>query len=165
MNDTASDSIFDLSVNDIQGKAHLLEEYKGKVLLIVNTASKCGFTTQYQGLQALHDQFSSRGLVVMGFPCNQFGAQEPGNEQEIAQFCSLTYNVSFPMFSKVDVNGSDAHPLFKLLKHQAPGILGTEAIKWNFTKFLVDPTGKVFSRYAPNTAPADIAADIERLLA
>ena len=164
MNDTASDSIFDLSVNDIHGKAHLLEEYKGKVLLIVNTASKCGFTSQYQGLQALHDQFASRGLVVMGFPCNQFGAQEPGSEQEIAQFCSLTYNVSFPMFSKVDVNGSEAHPLFKLLKHQAPGILGTEAIKWNFTKFLVDSTGKVVSRYAPNTAPADIAADIERLL-
>ena len=164
MNDTASDSIFDLSVNDIQGKAHLLEEYKGKVLLIVNTASKCGFTSQYQGLQALHDQFASRGLVVMGFPCNQFGAQEPGTEHEIAQFCSLTYNVSFPMFSKVDVNGSDAHPLFKLLKHQAPGILGTEAIKWNFTKFLVDQTGKVVSRYAPKTAPADIAPDIERLL-
>ncbi len=165
MNDTASDSIFDLSVNDIHGKAHLLEEYKGKVLLIVNTASKCGFTSQYQGLQALHEQFASRGLVVMGFPCNQFGAQEPGTEQEIAQFCSLNYKVSFPMFSKIDVNGSDAHPLFKLLKHQAPGILGTEAIKWNFTKFLVDQTGKVVSRYAPSTAPADIAADIERLLA
>lgn len=165
MNDTASDSIFDLSVNDIHGKAHLLEEYKGKVLLIVNTASKCGFTSQYHGLQALHEQFASRGLVVMGFPCNQFGAQEPGTEQEIAQFCSLNYKVSFPMFSKIDVNGSDAHPLFKLLKHQAPGILGTEAIKWNFTKFLVDQTGKVVSRYAPSTAPADIAADIERLLA
>ncbi len=141
-----------------------LSPYAGKVLLIVNTASKCGFTPQYEGLEALHRKYAERGLAVLAFPCNQFGAQEPGDAEEIANFCRLTYDVTFPVFAKVDVNGHDASPLFEHLKHSAKGVLGSEAIKWNFTKFLVDRSGKVVARYAPTTKPEAIAADIERLL-
>ncbi|HZG46951.1 MAG TPA: glutathione peroxidase [Allosphingosinicella sp.] len=141
-----------------------LSPYAGKVLLIVNTASKCGFTPQYEGLEALHRRYSERGLAVLAFPCNQFGAQEPGDAEEIANFCRLTYDVTFPVFAKVDVNGPAASPLFEHLKHSAKGVLGSQAIKWNFTKFLVDRSGKVVARYAPTTKPEAIAADIERLL-
>jgi glutathione peroxidase len=141
-----------------------LSPWAGKVLLIVNTASKCGFTPQYEGLEALHRKYGARGFEVLGFPCNQFGAQEPGDAAEIANFCSLTYDVTFPVFAKIDVNGDDAAPLFQHLKKQAKGVLGTEAIKWNFTKFLVDRDGKVVDRYAPTTKPADIEGDIEALL-
>ena len=141
-----------------------LSAYAGKVLLIVNTASKCGFTPQYEGLEALHRDYGARGFEVLAFPCNQFGAQEPGDAAEIANFCSLTYDVTFPVFAKIDVNGDDAAPLFKHLKKAAPGLLGSEGIKWNFTKFLVDRAGKVVGRYAPTTKPADIAKDIEALL-
>ncbi|KQN26284.1 glutathione peroxidase [Sphingomonas sp. Leaf33] len=141
-----------------------LSTYAGKVLLIVNTASKCGFTPQYAGLEALHRRYADRGFAVLGFPCNQFGAQEPGDAAEIANFCSLTYDVTFPVFAKVDVNGDGAAPVFRYLKHEAPGVLGSESIKWNFTKFLVDRDGKVVDRYAPTTKPEDIAKDIEALL-
>ena len=141
-----------------------LSAYAGKVLLIVNTASKCGFTPQYEGLEALHRKYGERGFEVLGFPCNQFGAQEPGDAAEIANFCSLTYDVTFPVFAKIDVNGDGAAPLFKHLKKAAPGLLGSESIKWNFTKFLVGRDGKVVGRYAPTTKPADIERDIERLL-
>jgi glutathione peroxidase len=141
-----------------------LSAYAGKVLLIVNTASKCGFTPQYEGLEALHRKYGERGFEVLGFPCNQFGAQEPGDAAEIANFCSLTYDVTFPVFAKVDVNGDGAAPIFKHLKHAAPGLLGSEAIKWNFTKFLVNREGEVVDRYAPTTKPVDIEQDIEKLL-
>ncbi|URW76452.1 glutathione peroxidase [Sphingomonas donggukensis] len=141
-----------------------LSAYAGKVLLIVNTASKCGFTPQYEGLEALHRKYGARGFEVLGFPCNQFGAQEPGDAAEIANFCSLTYDVTFPVFAKVDVNGDAAAPLFRHLKKAAPGLLGSESIKWNFTKFLVDRAGAVVGRYAPTTKPADIESDIEKLL-
>jgi glutathione peroxidase len=137
---------------------------RGKVVLIVNVASKCGFTGQYQPLQALYERFQSRGFAILGFPCNQFGMQEPGTDADIEQFCSLNYGVTFPMFSKIDVNGADAAPLFTYLKKEAPGILGTEAIKWNFTKFLVDRRGKVVGRYAPSTSPEQLVSDIESLL-
>ncbi|RUN77771.1 glutathione peroxidase [Sphingomonas sp. TF3] len=157
-------AITDLTVKAADGTAVDLSAYAGKVLLIVNTASKCGFTPQYEGLEALHRQFGDRGFEVLGFPCNQFGAQEPGDAAEIANFCSLTYDVTFPVFAKVDVNGTNADPLFVALKKQAPGILGTEGIKWNFTKFLVGKDGQVFERYAPTTKPEAIAADIEKLL-
>lgn len=165
MQTNPTQDIYELTASDIKGVEQSLSQYRGKVLLIVNTASKCGFTNQYRDLQALHERFSERGLVVMGFPCNQFGSQEPGNESEIASFCSLNYGVSFPMFAKVDVNGANAAPLFQRLKKAAPGLLGTEAIKWNFTKFLVDKEGKVVARYAPSTSPESLPADIERLLA
>lgn len=165
MQTNPTQDIYELTASDIKGVEQSLSQYRGKVLLIVNTASKCGFTNQYRDLQALHERFSERGLVVMGFPCNQFGSQEPGNESEIASFCSLNYGVSFPMFAKVDVNGANAAPLFQRLKKAAPGLLGTEAIKWNFTKFLVDKEGKVVARYAPSTSPESLTADIERLLA
>jgi glutathione peroxidase len=141
-----------------------LSAYAGKVLLIVNTASKCGFTPQYEGLEQLHRDYADRGFEVLGFPCNQFGAQEPGDAAEIANFCSLTYDVTFPVFGKVDVNGVDAHPLFKALKKEAPGLLGSQTIKWNFTKFLVDRAGRVVTRYSPQTKPEALRADIERLL-
>lgn len=141
-----------------------MDQYKGKVLLIVNTASRCGFTPQYEGLEALHRKYKDRGLVVLGFPCNQFGAQEPGNDEEIRSFCSLNYDVSFPLFSKVEVNGDGALPLYKHLKEQAPGVLGTQMIKWNFTKFLVDREGNVAKRYAPQDKPEEIASDIEKML-
>ncbi len=157
-------SVFDFEVKDIQGRPVPLSRYKGKVLLIVNTASKCGFTPQYKGLEALHRKYHPRGLAVLGFPCNQFGGQEPGTEAEIASFCEVNYAVTFPLFAKVDVNGDDAAPLYRHLKHARPGLLGSEAIKWNFTKFLVDREGNVVERYAPNTEPEALAADIEKLL-
>ena len=157
-------SIYDFSVNDIHGKEQKLDEYKDKVLLIVNVASKCGFTPQYNGLESLYEKLHGRGFEILGFPSNQFGAQEPGNEAEIAQFCELNYGVKFPLFAKIDVNGSDAAPLYQYLKKAKPGLLGSEAIKWNFTKFLVDRKGNVVERYAPNVEPQAIAGDIEKLL-
>ena len=157
-------AITDFTVKAADGTAASLEPYRGKVLLIVNTASKCGFTPQYEGLEALHRDYAERGFEVLGFPCNQFGAQEPGDAAEIANFCSLTYDVTFPVFAKVDVNGGEADPLFERLKADAPGVLGSKAIKWNFTKFLVDREGVVVDRYAPTTKPADIRTDIEKLL-
>jgi glutathione peroxidase len=155
----------EIPVTASDGLAGDLSDHSGKVLLIVNVASKCGFTPQYEGLEALHRRFAGQGFAVLGFPCNQFGAQEPGDAQEIANFCSLTYDVSFPLFAKIDVNGPDAAPLYRHLKSAAPGLMGSEAIKWNFTKFLVDRSGKVVKRYAPQTKPADIAKDIQALLA
>ena len=156
--------IADFDVKTAAGGTEPMAAHAGKVLLIVNVASKCGFTPQYEGLEALHRQYADRGFEVLGFPCNQFGAQEPGNAEEIANFCSLTYDVTFPVFAKIEVNGSGADPLYAELKKQAPGFLGTEGIKWNFTKFLVGRDGKVVERYAPTTKPEDIAADIEKLL-
>ena len=157
-------TVFDFSANGIDGAPVNLADYRGKVLLIVNTASKCGFTPQYKGLQKLFEQYRERGLEVLGFPCDQFGHQEPGSESEINSFCELNFGVSFPLFAKIEVNGSGTHPLFSHLKSEAPGLLGTEGIKWNFTKFLVNREGKVVGRYAPATAPDAIAADIEKLL-
>ena len=157
-------SIYDFSVEDIHGKQQRLDRYKDKVMLIVNVASKCGFTPQYKGLEALYEKLHASGLEVLGFPCNQFGAQEPGNEAEIAQFCDLNYGVTFPLFAKIDVNGSAAAPLYQYLKKAKPGLLGSEAIKWNFTKFLVDRQGNIVERYAPNVEPQAIAGDIEKLL-
>ena len=146
------------------GSQATLSDYAGKVLLIVNVASQCGFTPQYEGLEQLQRRFANRGFTVLGFPCNQFGAQEPGDAAEIENFCKLHYDVSFPLFAKIDVNGDYAAPLYRHLKKSAPGLLGSEAIKWNFTKFLVDRSGKVVKRYAPQTKPQDIADDIEKLL-
>ena len=157
-------AITDLTVKAADGTPADLSAYAGQVLLIVNTASKCGFTPQYAGLEALHRKFAGEPFEVLGFPCNQFGAQEPGDAAEIASFCALTYDVTFPMFAKVDVNGSNADPLFVELKKQAPGFLGTEGIKWNFTKFLVGKDGHVVERYASTTKPEEIAADIAKLL-
>ena len=157
-------SIYDFSVEDIHGKQQKLDRYKDKVMLIVNVASKCGFTPQYKGLETLYEKLHASGLEVLGFPCNQFGAQEPGNEAEIAQFCDLNYGVTFPLFAKIDVNGSAAAPLYQYLKKAKPGLLGSEAIKWNFTKFLVDRQGNIVERYAPNVEPHAIAGDIEKLL-
>ena len=156
--------ITDFDVTAADGSTVALSDYRGKVLLIVNTASKCGFTPQYEGLEALHRDYAGRGFDVLGFPCNQFGAQEPGDAAEIANFCSLTYDVTFPVFAKVDVNGSGADPLFTRLKAAAPGLMGSRAIKWNFTKFLIDRDGHAVRRYAPTTKPEDIRADIEKLL-
>jgi glutathione peroxidase len=158
-------STFDFKADDISGKPVDLAQYKGQVVLIVNTASKCGFTPQYKGLEKVYDQFKDKGAVVLGFPCNQFGGQEPGGEEEIGAFCEKNYGVTFPLFSKIDVNGDNAHPLFKHLKKAAPGLLGTEGIKWNFTKFLIRKDGSVYKRYAPNTAPEELVGDIEKLLA
>lgn len=155
----------DFSVERLNGETLGLDQYRGKVLLIVNTASKCGFTPQYQGLEELYRQFKDKGVEVLGFPCNQFGAQEPGSADEIGAFCEKNYGVTFPMFAKIDVNGEEAHPLFKYLKQAAPGLMGTEAIKWNFTKFLVKKDGSVYKRYAPQTEPKELVADIEALLA
>jgi len=157
-------SVYDITVDDIKGKPVKLSKYKDKVLLIVNTASECGFTPQYKGLEALYEKFHDRGLEVLGFPCNQFGEQEPGDESAIAQFCEVNYGVTFPMFAKVDVNGDDASPLFKHLKSAKKGILGSEAIKWNFTKFLVDRKGNVVERYAPKTEPKELENDVRTLL-
>ncbi|WP_341209256.1 glutathione peroxidase [uncultured Sphingomonas sp.] len=157
-------TITDLTVTAADGAPVPLDRWRGQVLLIVNTASKCGFTPQYEGLEALHRRFADRGFAVLSFPCNQFGAQEPGDAAEIASFCSLTYDVTFPVFAKIDVNGAQAAPLFERLKADAPGVLGTKAIKWNFTKFLVDREGQVVRRYAPTTKPEEITADIEALL-
>ena len=157
-------SIYSFKATDIKGIDHALEEYKGKVLLIVNTASKCGYTPQFDGLEKLYEKYKDKGLVILGFPCNQFLGQDPGSNDEIQEFCQMNYGVSFPMFGKIDVNGDKAHPLFKHLKAEAPGFAGTEGIKWNFTKFLVDKNGKVVSRYAPKDTPEEIVGDIEKLL-
>jgi glutathione peroxidase len=156
---------YDFEAASISGELVGLARYHGKVLLIVNTASDCGFTPQYQGLEEVYKKFHDRGFEVLGFPCNQFGKQEPGTEAEIGAFCEKNYGVTFPLFSKVDVNGEHAHPLFKHLKEAAPGVLGTEAIKWNFTKFLINKDGSVYKRYAPQTKPEEIVEDIEKLLA
>jgi len=156
--------LYEIPVRTLDGQATTLAPFKGQVLLIVNTASRCGFTPQYEGLEALHREYGSRGLTVLGFPCNQFGEQEPGDADEIANFCSTSYGVSFPMFEKVDVNGPNAHPLYRLLKGEATGVLGSESIKWNFTKFLVSRTGEVVSRRAPSDTPASLRGEIEGLL-
>lgn len=158
-------SVFEFQANSLQGKPVDLAQYKGKVLLIVNTASNCGFTPQYKGLEAVYEQFKDKGVEVLGFPCNQFGAQEPGNADEIGAFCEKNYGVTFPLFEKVDVNGDHTHPLFEHLKEKAPGLLGSKGIKWNFTKFLVKKDGTVFNRYAPTTKPEELMDDIEKLLA
>ena len=157
-------TLYDFVVQTPAGDEQPLDAYQGQVLLIVNTASQCGFTPQFAGLEALHQQFSEQGLAILGFPCNQFGKQDPGSNEEIMEFCQLNYGVSFPMFGKIEVNGPDADPLFKHLKKAARGALGTEAIKWNFTKFLVNRDGDVVKRYGSATKPEQIAADIERLL-
>jgi glutathione peroxidase len=157
-------TVYDFEARTIDGSAQKLDAYKGKVLLIVNVASKCGFTPQYKGLEALWRKYKDKGLVILGFPCDQFGHQEPGDENEIKNFCSLTYEVSFPMFAKIEVNGANAHPLYQHLKSAAPGLLGTEGIKWNFTKFLVGKDGKIVERYAPVDTPAKIEADIAKLI-
>ena len=159
-----SKSVYDFTATSIMGLPKSLRDYEGKVLLIVNTASKCGFTPQYAGLQELYESYRDRGFAVLGFPCNQFAAQEPGSADDIRQFCQVNYGVTFPMFDKVDVNGGETHPLYKYLKKQAPGALGIKAIKWNFTKFLVDQAGNVVERFEPNVEPADIAPAIEALL-
>ena len=158
-------SIYEFSAKTIDGREVSMKDFEGKVLLIVNTASKCGFTPQYSGLEALHKKYGPKGFAVLGFPCNQFGAQEPGDAAEIANFCKLTYDVDFPLFAKVDVNGDSAHPLFQMLKKQAPGLLGSETIKWNFTKFLVDKKGNVLERFAPATKPEALGSLIEKQLA
>lgn len=157
-------SIYDFEVNTISGKTVPLSNYKDKVLLIVNTASKCGFTPQFSGLETLYKELHDEGLEVLGFPCNQFLKQDPGSDSEISEFCSLNYGVTFPMFSKIEVNGDNTHPLYKYLKSEAKGMLGSEKIKWNFTKFLVNKEGEVVKRYAPNTEPKDISSDIKELL-
>ncbi|MBB5714731.1 glutathione peroxidase [Sphingomonas aerophila] len=157
-------AITDLTVRAADGGEATLDTWRGKVLLIVNTASRCGFTPQYEGLEALHREFGAQGFEVLAFPCNQFGAQEPGTDAEIGAFCSTTFDVTFPVFAKIDVNGSAADPLFERLKAEAPGVLGSKAIKWNFTKFLVDREGRAVKRYAPTTKPEDIWADIIALL-
>jgi glutathione peroxidase len=156
--------LYEQSAQSLDGKDTPLADYRGKVLLIVNTASQCGFTPQYAGLEALQRQYRDRGFSVLGFPCNQFGAQEPGDADEIRNFCSLTYDVSFPMFAKVEVNGPGAHPIYAWLKAQKRGLLGSPGIKWNFTKFLVDRDGKVAARYGPAVKPQDLQTAIERLL-
>ena len=153
-----------IPVTAADGSQTTLADHKGEVLLIVNVASKCGFTPQYEGLEALQKELGPKGFSVLGFPCNQFGAQEPGDAAEIANFCSLTYDVTFPLYGKIDVNGDDAAPLYQHLKSEAPGLLGSKAIKWNFTKFLVDRSGKVVKRYAPTDKPESLKADIEALL-
>lgn len=157
-------SLHEITARRLDGSERDLSEFRGQVLLIVNVASRCGFTPQYTGLEALYRKYRPRGFAVLGFPCNQFGAQEPGDAAEIGAFCSTNYDVTFPLFAKIEVNGADAHPLYQLLKSAKPGLLGTEAIKWNFTKFLVDREGRVVARYAPKDAPEALAADIEALL-
>ena len=158
------DTIYDFSANRINSESEALSAYKGKAVLVVNTASKCGFTPQFEGLEALYKTYQSRGLEILGFPCNQFMKQDPGSADEIAEFCQANYGVTFPMFARVDVKGDSAHPLFQHLTTSAPGLLGSKAIKWNFTKFLVNPEGDVVKRYAPATKPEKIAEDIEALL-
>ncbi len=157
-------TVYDFEAKTIDGSTQKLDSYKGKVLLIVNVASKCGFTPQYKGLETLWRKYQDKGLVILGFPCDQFGHQEPGDENEIKNFCSLNYEVSFPMYAKIDVNGAQAHPLYQHLKSSAPGLLGTEGIKWNFTKFLVGKDGKVVERYGSVDTPEKIEADIVKLL-
>jgi glutathione peroxidase len=158
-------SVYDFTAETIEGKPVALGDYRGKALLIVNTASKCGFTPQYEGLEKLHETLSPRGFAVLGFPCNQFGAQEPGDAAEIANFCKLTYDVSFPLFRKIEVNGPTAHPLYKWLTKEARGFLGSTSIKWNFTKFLIGRDGRVLRRYAPTVTPEALRGDIEAALA
>lgn len=158
-------TFFDFSVLDNKNSTYPLSQHQGKVVLVVNVASKCGFTPQYTGLETLYKKYIDRGLVILGFPCNQFGAQEPGSNEEIQSFCKLTYDLSFPVLSKVDVNGDNADPVYKFLKEEAPGLLGTELIKWNFTKFLIGKDGKVINRYAPQTEPQSMESDIEKALA
>ncbi len=155
---------YDFKAKDIKGEEVDFSDFKGDVLLVVNVASKCGFTSQYEGLENVFKKYKDQGFKVLGFPCNQFGAQEPGEEKEIEEFCSLNYGVSFPMFSKVDVNGDNQHPLFKFLKSQAPGLMGTEIIKWNFTKFLINKNGDVLKRFAPKDTPEKIAIELEDLI-
>jgi glutathione peroxidase len=157
-------SIYEFSANRLTGEPVNLRDFTGKVLLIVNTASKCGFTPQYEELETLYEKYRGRGLEILGFPCNQFGSQEPGDAVQIGTFCQKNYGVSFPMFEKIDVNGDGAHPLYRYLKGAAAGLFGTESIKWNFTKFLVDREGHMVRRYAPVTKPSAMATDIERLL-
>lgn len=157
-------SLYDFNVTTIDGAITDLSSYQGKVILVVNVASKCGFTDQYEGLEELYRDFGDKGLVILGFPCNQFGSQEPGTEKEIKTFCRLNYGVSFPMFAKIDVNGSAAHPLYTYLKEERTGVLGSSTIKWNFTKFLVDREGNVVQRFAPSTKPLDLEEHIVRLL-
>lgn len=158
-------NVYQFEANALTGEPVSLSDFRGKVLLIVNTASECGFTPQYTGLQALHDVYGDRGFEVLGFPCNQFGKQEPGDAAQIGAFCESRFQVTFPLFAKIDVNGADAHPLYRWLTAEKPGVLGTQAIKWNFTKFLVRRDGTVFKRYAPTTKPEEIRGDIETLLA
>ena len=157
-------NLYDIPVRTIDGRETTLAPWRGQALLVVNVASKCGFTPQYTGLEMLYEGLKEKGFTVLGFPCDQFGHQEPGDEAEIARFCSLTYDVTFPMFAKVDVNGANTHPLFAALKAARPGVLGSEAVKWNFTKFLVDRAGRVVARHAPATTPATLEAEIERLI-
>ena len=157
-------TVYDFDAQSINGKPVALKQFKGKVLLIVNTASACGFTPQFGGLEKLHESYADQGLVVLGFPSNQFGAQDPGSNDEIASFCQLNYGVSFPMMAKIDVNGAQAAPLYQWLSQEAPGLLGSKAIKWNFTKFLVSKDGQVIKRYAPQDAPEKLAKDIEAVI-
>lgn len=164
MNATSPASAYDFSARDIDGQTRSLDELSGKVLLVVNVASQCGFTPQYTGLEKLWREYRERGLVVLGFPCDQFGHQEPGDEAEIRNFCSLNYDVTFPLFAKVEVNGANAHPLWQWLKQEKSGLLGIGAIKWNFSKFLIGRDGQVIERYAPTDKPESLAADIERAL-
>ena len=156
--------LYNISVKDIDMNSVDLRTYEGKTLLIVNVASKCGFTPQYKDLQNLYEKYQEQGLEVLGFPCNQFGAQEPGTNEEVKSFCDLNYNVSFRMFDKIDVNGSNASPLFKYLKHESPGIMGTEAVKWNFTKFLVNKDGQVVKRFAPKDGESEIESELQKIL-
>ncbi len=158
-------TVYDFTADSLAGKSVNLDQYRGKVLLIVNTASNCGFTPQYEGLEKVYQQFKDKGIEVLGFPCNQFGGQEPGGAEQIGAFCQKNYGVTFPLFAKIEVNGDNTHPLYQYLKAEGRGILGSQAIKWNFTKFLVKKDGSVFKRYAPQTTPKDLMDDIEKLLA
>lgn len=162
--ETTMQSIYDFKVKTIEGEETTLAPYRGKVMLIVNVASKCGYTPQYDGLQALYEKYQEKGLVILGFPCNQFTNQEPGTEEEIENFCRVNFGVTFPMFSKIEVNGENTHLLYAYLKSEQPGILGTEAIKWNFTKFLVDKQGNVIARFGSSTKPKELEEEIEKLL-
>lgn len=160
-----SKSFFDFTVKDAKGQDVSLKKYEGQVCLVVNVASKCGFTPQYEGLEKLQKEYAGRGFTVLGFPCNQFGAQEPGTDSQIQEFCQLSFGTSFPVMAKVDVNGSNAAPVYEFMKSEAPGVLGTELIKWNFTKFLIGKDGKVLDRFAPQTKPEEIVKDIDKALA
>ena len=157
-------NIYDFNAKTIDGEEQKFDAYKGKTLLVVNVASKCGFTQQYAGLEAMYEKLKGKGLVVLGFPCDQFGHQEPGDEAQIKDFCALTFDVKFPLFAKIEVNGANTHPLYKYLKHEAKGVLGSESIKWNFTKFLIDKNGKVVTRYAPTDTPEKIEKDVAAML-
>lgn len=164
MSEKKASSIYDFEVLDINGERQSLKKYQGKALLIVNVASKCGFTSQYTELEKVYKEYKDQGLEILAFPCNQFGAQEPGDAEEIKSFCSLTYEVSFPLFAKVDVNGESAAPVFEYLKNSLPGLLGSKAVKWNFTKFLVDKKGQPVDRFAPTDKPLDMVKDIKKVL-